>query len=45
MTEIYPLQALLFSLAGFVNRRQQAVIEYLLEENRVLCHPTAEQKR
>jgi len=36
MIEIYPLQVLLFTLAGYVNRRQQAVVEYLIEENRVL---------
>jgi len=29
MADIYRLQVLLFALAGFVNRRQQAVIEYL----------------
>ncbi len=31
-----PLHFLLFTLAGWVNRHQQAVIEYLQEENRVL---------
>jgi hypothetical protein len=31
-----PLQMLLVTLAGWVNRHQQQVIEYLLEENRVL---------
>jgi putative transposase len=30
------LQVLLLTLAGWVNRHQQQVIEYLLEENRVL---------
>ncbi len=30
------LQFLLFLFAGWVSRRQQAVIAYLLEENRVL---------
>ena len=34
--DIYPLQVLLVTLAGWVNRRQQHVIEYLVEENRVL---------
>jgi hypothetical protein len=31
-----PLQFLLMTLAGWVNRNQQDVIEYLQEENRVL---------
>ena len=31
-----PLQFLLLLLAGWVNRHQEAVIEYLREENRVL---------
>jgi putative transposase len=31
-----PLRLLLVTLAGWVNRRQQEVIEYLMEENRVL---------
>mgnify|MGYP000212205848 CR=1 FL=1 len=31
-----PLQFLLLLLAGWVNRHQEAVIEYLKEENRVL---------
>lgn len=31
-----PLQVLLVTLAGWVNRHQQHVIEYLLDENRVL---------
>lgn len=30
------LQLLVFILAGWVNRRQQAVITYLIAENRVL---------
>jgi hypothetical protein len=30
------LQVLLVTLAGWINRHQQHVIEYLLEENRVL---------
>ncbi|MGH7753853.1 MAG: integrase core domain-containing protein, partial [Gemmatimonadales bacterium] len=34
--DVYPLQVLLVTLAGWVNRRQQHVIEYLVEENRVL---------
>ncbi len=36
MAEIYPLQALLASLSGWVNRRQAEVLDYLIEENRVL---------
>jgi hypothetical protein len=31
-----PLQFLVMTLAGWVNRSQQDVIEYLQEENRVL---------
>src|SRR2546422_5794703 len=34
-SDVYPLQVLLVTLAGWVNRQQQQVIEYLLEENRV----------
>src|SRR6516165_1760754 len=34
--DLYPLQVLLVALAGWVNRHQQQVIEYLVEENRVL---------
>jgi len=30
------LQVLLLTLAGWVNRHQQHVIEYLIEENRIL---------
>ena len=33
---IQPLQLLLISVAGWMGRRQQEVIEYLVEENRVL---------
>ena len=36
MAEIYPLQVLLASLAGWINRRQGEVLDYLVEENRVL---------
>jgi hypothetical protein len=35
-TDVYPLQLLLVTLAGWINRHQQQVIEYLVEENRVL---------
>jgi hypothetical protein len=34
--ELYPLQVLLVTLSGWVNREQQQVLEYLVEENRVL---------
>jgi transposase InsO family protein len=34
--DLYPLQVLLVTLAGWVNRHQQHVIEYLVEENRIL---------
>lgn len=33
---IHPFQLLAIALAGRLNRHQQAVIEYLIEENRVL---------
>ena len=33
---IYPFQLLVIALAGWLNRHQQAVIDYLIEENRVL---------
>ena len=33
---IHPFQLLVISLAGWLNRHQQAVIDYLIEENRVL---------
>ena len=31
-TDLYPLQMLLVTLAAWVNRHQQHVIEYLIEE-------------
>src|SRR2546428_7299265 len=34
--DLSPLRLLLVTLAGWVNRHQQQVIEYLMEENRVL---------
>jgi putative transposase len=34
--DLLPLRLLLLTLAGWVNRQQQQVIEYLVEENRVL---------
>ena len=33
---IHPFQLLAIALAGWLNRHQQAVIDYLIEENRVL---------
>ena len=36
MAEIYPLQVLITSFAGWMNRRQGEVLEYLIEEKRVL---------
>ena len=34
--DIFPLRMLLLTVSGWVNRHQQHVIEYLVEENRVL---------
>ncbi len=34
--DFYPLRVLLTTLAGWMNRQQQDVIAYLVEENRVL---------
>ena len=34
--ELYPFQMLLFTVSGWLNRHQQDVIAYLVEENRVL---------
>jgi len=33
---IQPFHLLVIALAGWLNRQQQAVIDYLIEENRVL---------
>ena len=33
---VRPFQLLVIALAGWLNRQQQAVIDYLMEENRVL---------
>jgi len=33
---VQPFQLLVIALAGWLNRQQQAVIDYLMEENRVL---------
>ena len=35
-TEQYALRLLLLTVSGWVNRHQQEVLEYLVEENRVL---------
>ncbi|MGI9287509.1 MAG: hypothetical protein ACR2P1_19150 [Pseudomonadales bacterium] len=35
-TTIQPFDLLVVALAGWLNRRHQAVIEYIIEENRVL---------
>jgi len=35
-TDLSPLRLLFVTLAGWVNRHQQQVIEYLVEENGVL---------
>ena len=34
--DLYPLQMLLLTISGWVNRHQQDLIAYLVEENRVL---------
>ncbi len=34
-----PVQMVLLALAGWVNREQLAVIDYLKEENRAACGP------
>ncbi len=36
MAEIHPLQMLLLTVSGWVNRHQADVITYLVEENRAL---------
>ena len=36
MAEIYPFQVLLATVSGWMNRRQGEILEYLIEENRVL---------
>jgi putative transposase len=42
--DFFPLQMLLVTLAGWVNRHQQHVIEYLVEENRVLKEQVRERR-
>jgi hypothetical protein len=39
--DLSPLRLLLVTLAGCVNRQQQQVIEYLIEENRALMEQLA----
>ncbi|HEV8417277.1 MAG TPA: hypothetical protein VGQ43_00880, partial [Candidatus Udaeobacter sp.] len=39
-----PLQFLLMAMAGWINQRQQQVIEYLQEENRVLREQTGQRR-
>ena len=41
----YHVQFLLLVLAGWVNRQQQDVIDYLQEENRVLTTSTTASRR
>ena len=36
MPELFPLQLLLATFAGWVNRHQAQVVDYLVEENRAL---------
>ena len=36
MTDLVPLQLLLATFAGWVNREQAQAVAYLVEENRVL---------
>lgn len=51
--ESYPLQVRLATLSGWVNCQQQQILEYLIEENRVLdeqlkrrrLRPTDDQRR
>ena len=36
LNSLHPGHLMLFALAGWINRQQQAAIDYLREENRVL---------
>ncbi len=36
MAQIYPLHILIASLAGLINRQQGEVLDYLIEDHRVL---------
>ena len=40
MPHFFPLQLLLATFAGWVNREQAQVVAYLVEENRVLKDPS-----
>src|SRR6516225_4025260 len=40
-----PFRLLLISLAGWLNQRQQGVIDYLQEENRILRQPLGDKRR
>src|SRR6516225_3655397 len=40
-----PFRLLLISLAGWLNQRQQEVIDYLQEENRILREPLGDKRR
>ncbi len=42
--DLYPLQVLSLAVFGWVNRRQQDVIAYLVEENRVLKEQLQDRK-
>ena len=44
LAEIYPLQVLLMTFSGLVNRHQADVIAYLVEENRVLKEQMKDRK-
>ena len=39
-TVLYPWQILVAAMAGWITRQQDAVIDYLREENRVLREPS-----
>jgi hypothetical protein len=41
---VAPLQFLLLVFAGWVNRRQREVVEYLQEENRILCEQIGDRR-
>ncbi len=36
MSTLHPWQFLLITLAGWINRHPQDIIDYLIEENRIL---------
>src|SRR5262245_24269758 len=42
--DLSPLRLLLVTLAGWVNRHQQEIIQYLVEENRVLREKLGERR-